>query len=105
MGWAYGVVNGREVGYSVEATCDHPDCSEAIDRGLSYCCGDMPGNSQGCGQFFCTEHLEMGPERREGDDFPRQLCIACRKEWEGLLGSEAYYDATLPRLDEEDPKD
>ena len=30
MGWGYGIVNGREVGYSVEATCDRDGCGTKI---------------------------------------------------------------------------
>lgn len=101
MGWGYAVINGREVGYTVDAICDHPECSIEIDRGLSFYCGNIPGDSTGCGKFFCESHLEMGPEAREGDDFPRQLCAACVKEWESILGSEAYYDAALPRLNDD----
>ena len=65
MGWADCGVdsNGRPIGYAFAATCDHPDCSEKIDRGLSYACGDMHGegsNADGdgyCEKYFCSEHL------------------------------------------------
>ncbi len=26
----------RHIGYGVPAICDHPDCTEEIDRGLGY---------------------------------------------------------------------
>lgn len=59
MGWGYGInADGREVGYAVEATCDQDGCDKAIDRGLWYVCGGMhDGGEQGCGQYFCGEHI------------------------------------------------
>ena len=48
----------REVGYGVPSICDHPDCNKEIDRGLSFVCGGEPyGGEDGCGLFFCKEHL------------------------------------------------
>lgn len=75
MSWAYGVdKNGREVGYGVEATCDHPDCKEEIDRGLSYRCGGVENlhDDYGCANFFCDAHMRFGNKD--------QLCFACYKE-------------------------
>ncbi len=60
MGWANCGTDpkGREIGYAHEATCDHPDCHEEIDRGLSYVCGGMHGGDGiGCGDYFCGEHM------------------------------------------------
>jgi len=61
MGWGYGINSeGREVGYSIDATCDHKDCSKEIDRGLAYVCGDMhDGGEYGCGKYFCYDHLTV----------------------------------------------
>lgn len=63
MGWGIGYDNNwkRDIGYSVPAFCDHPDCSEKIDRGLGYvCCHEQPyGGDEGCGLFFCAKH-DMG---------------------------------------------
>ena len=57
MGWSIGVINGRDVGYGVPATCDHPGCAENIDRGISFVCGEAPaGGEYGCGLFFCATH-------------------------------------------------
>lgn len=60
MGWSIGFDSNwkRDIGYGVPAVCDHPDCNEKIDRGLSYvCCGQQPyGGDQGCGLYFCPEH-------------------------------------------------
>ena len=55
MGWAHGERNGREIGYGVEAKCDHPECNEIIDRGVSYACGGLP--DKGCGGFYCSMHI------------------------------------------------
>lgn len=58
MGWSYGEVGGRDVGYGVPAYCDHPGCKVEIDRGLRYICGyQQPGGGEdGCGNFFCSAH-------------------------------------------------
>jgi hypothetical protein len=60
----YGVL--RWAGYGVPALCDQTDCSEEIDRGLSYKCGQLGednfgdialnGDCMGCGLYFCSEH-------------------------------------------------
>jgi hypothetical protein len=82
MGWAYYEVNGKPCGYSVEATCEEPGCTNKINRGLAYLCGRTPGGGDdGCGGYFCPTHLFCGDEamqcRRclkvtdeEGDDGP-----------------------------------
>ena len=62
MGYGYYTLSdGREAGYGVEADCDREGCTERIDRGLGYLCGDNPyGHSDpdepGCGFYFCGEH-------------------------------------------------
>lgn len=62
MGYAYYTLpDGREAGYGVEAECDHPDCTEQIDRGLGYLCGNDPDgyrddSEPGCGRYFCGQH-------------------------------------------------
>jgi hypothetical protein len=75
MGWSIGYDNNwkRDVGYGVPCLCDHPDCLEEIDRGLSHVCGgDVYGGSSGCGLFFCGRHLFMHVR------LP-QLCERCSK--------------------------
>lgn len=60
MGWAVGYDEHwqRWVGYGVPATCDHPGCGAAIDRGLGCVCGGEPfGGEHGCGLCFCEQHL------------------------------------------------
>ena len=76
MGWQVGYDStwNRDIGYGVPATCDRPDCGEAIDRGLSYVCGSEPlgGEHGGCGLYFCGEHLFR--------DGKRYLCERCLAE-------------------------
>lgn len=60
MSWEIGYDENwkRDIGYGVPAYCDHPECSEEINRGLSYVCGGEPfGGERGCGLYFCPEHL------------------------------------------------
>jgi hypothetical protein len=69
----------RDVGYGVPATCDHPECSAEIDRGLSYVCGgDMYGGERGCGLHFCEKHLFISAR------LP-QLCERCSKRKRSFL--------------------
>lgn len=79
MGWANcgEDKNGRPIGYSHEATCDHDGCNVKIDRGLAYACGDMHGNTEyGCDKYFCSEHRENIVE--DGDRYVR-ICNSCRE--------------------------
>lgn len=54
MGYSCYEMNGRDQGYGVPATCDHPGCNKNIDRGMAYACGGDP--TENCGLFFCGEH-------------------------------------------------
>lgn len=64
MGWSIGFDTtwSRDIGYGVPAWCDHPDCNEVIDRGLAHVCADQQpyGGDNGCGLYFCGEHLGWG---------------------------------------------
>jgi hypothetical protein len=65
MGWAVGYDSNwdRDIGYDVPAWCDSPGCSEVIDRGLAYVCGgDVRGGDNGCGLYFCYNHLWYTPD-------------------------------------------
>lgn len=78
MGYShYILADGREAGYSVEATCDQDMCNADIDRGLAYLCGATPGGDEyGCGMYFCQEsHLFDGPVSGA------HQCGACRERW------------------------
>lgn len=60
MGYGYYLLpSGKEAGYGVSATCEHPGCSAEIDRGMSYACGGEAGDQGGCSceGYFCTKHL------------------------------------------------
>jgi hypothetical protein len=75
MGWSVGYDKKwkRDIGYGVPAYCDHPECNEKIDRGLSYVCGGEPyGGDRGCGLYFCEKHLFFHVR------LP-QLCERCEK--------------------------
>jgi hypothetical protein len=74
MGWSIGYDDkwNRDIGYGVPAYCDHPGCTNKIDRGLSYvCCDSEPyGGERGCGLYFCTDHQHM-------TELHHQLCSRC----------------------------
>lgn len=75
IGWARGIRNGREVGYAIEAKCDHPDCDADIDRGVSYMCGGPAFSDEGCEGYFCEKHLyAIDPI---GDEHTTHLCRPC----------------------------
>jgi len=73
MGYAYYEVTRRdgitiEAGYGVEAVCEEPGCTEEIDRGMAFLCGDEPGDPEfGCGGYFCGQHLYGAPEGEGGE--------------------------------------
>lgn len=82
MGWSVGFDSNwsRDIGYGVPAICDQPACGEAVDRGLGYVCGGEPyGGEDGCGLYFCGEHLTGGD--------PCQQCERC-------IDGEPPFDAT-----------
>lgn len=69
---------GRPIGYVHEATCDHPDCKEKIDRGLAYACGGMHGNDEwSCERYFCSKHLYF----IDSDDVSGPVCAECLKHF------------------------
>lgn len=76
MGWATGYDTSwqRDIGYGVPSVCDHPGCTEEINRGLGYVCGGEPyGGDDGCGLFFCGKHRDASP---------KGLCERCAAELE-----------------------
>lgn len=79
MSWSIGFDDNwkRDIGYGVPAECDHPECAEKIDRGLSYVCGGEPyGGEHGCGLFFCSDHMSICLV--DGDHV--QLCECCASQ-------------------------
>lgn len=76
MGYAhYEIIrNGETIqaGYGVETVCEEDGCEENIDRGLGYLCGMTPGGDEhGCGGYYCSQHLHMGP------NIDTDLCGRC----------------------------
>jgi hypothetical protein len=87
MGYAcYEIIrNGETIqaGYSVEAVCEEPGCTEQIDRGLGHLCGDTPGGDEyGCGGYFCAKHLFLG----SGAPVDSGLCDRCSTAYEAKHG-------------------
>jgi hypothetical protein len=85
MSWAIGYDSNwnRDIGYGVPSRCDHLNCGKSIDRGLAHVCGGEPyGGEEGCGLYFCAEHLSGFP----------QLCERCQR------GKKAF----KPTLDTEE---
>ena len=81
MGWSVGYDEKwkRDIGYGVPSICDHPGCSEKIDRGLAYVCGSDPyGGEFGCGLFFCEEHRQPTRARRSS----AMVCQCCYWGWD-----------------------
>ncbi len=77
MGWAIGYDDKwkRDVGYGVPAVCDHPFCSEKIDRGLANVCANQePYGGEGCGLYFCGKHHGHSGDGEELFD----CCERCR---------------------------
>lgn len=83
MGWGYGVLPvGKEIGYSVAATCEHPGCTAKIDRGLSYACGDDHGENEiSCDGYFCPEHLSGWARQPWSDGRNVRVCPKCEAEF------------------------
>lgn len=81
MGYAWYDTPMGPAGYSVEDVCFEDECSESIDRGLSYLCGMAPGwaDEYGCGHWFCDKHLYAAPEGVDG-----YLCNACILAFDGV---------------------
>jgi hypothetical protein len=78
MGWSIGYDGqwNRDIGYGVPALCDHPGCTEEINRGLSYvCAGERPYGGGGCGLFFCEKHRQH--QVYSGSEFMGFGCERC----------------------------
>lgn len=106
MGYAsYNLPDGREAGYAVEATCDQPDCTTTINRGLGYLCGERPDGHRdpeepGCGQYFCGKHMAddahgcANPRCSEWDPDENETCtLAKDHEGKHLSDSVTWEDA------------
>ena len=96
MGYQIYEYGERFAGYGVPAICEHPDCNEKIDRGMSFACGGMPYEDNSCDRYFCEKHLSCGDSGKnlcemcisEKDPFPKKPET---KEWmEHLLEDESW---------------
>lgn len=81
MGYAHYDTPLGPAGYAVEDICHKEGCSEEIDRGLGFLCGNTPGQADeyGCGRWFCGDHLCCSPIEIE---IIGGLCEACYARWE-----------------------
>ena len=90
MGYQIYKVGKRWGGYGVPAICEHPDCKEKIDRGVSYACGGEPFSEFGCDRYFCGEHKHFVGFKCDGSDEKcdhdddcectfKELCERCAK--------------------------
>lgn len=86
MGWGHCGQDGkgREIGYLIDAVCDHKGCDEEIDRGLAYACGGMHGNEtlplvdiEVCERYFCPSHLYSVVSKSRGGE-ALSVCSDCR---------------------------
>lgn len=69
----------RYGGYGVPAICEHPDCSEEINRGMSYACGGEPFSEYGCDNYFCSKHLVYHCFNVGGGRECKEVCERCDK--------------------------
>ena len=86
MGYAYCGTdsNGRDIGYGIRATCDHPGCEEEIDRGMAYVCGHFHGDDEySCEKYFCEEHRQNLSDRGRG-----MICDECKELEEEFLQNQ-----------------
>jgi len=85
MGWAHCGKDskGRDMGYAIEATCDHPECDKEIDRGLDFACGGMHGEDEvSCENYFCNLHRSHIIEDNLYHGGLARVCVACYRAWE-----------------------
>ena len=95
MGYQVYEVGNRWGGYGVPTICEQPNCTEEIDRGISYACGGEPFSEWGCDRYFCSKHLFYHNFRNS--DGGNLYCYRCvkyknpfpykpeRKEWVQFL--------------------
>lgn len=79
MGYQIYKVGKRWGGYGVPSYCEHPNCNQEIDRGMSYACGGEPFSENGCDRYFCSKHLvshgfNVGDSREY-----KEVCERCDK--------------------------
>lgn len=74
MGYAVYDVGNRKGGYGVPCYCEHPECNEEIDRGMSFACGDAPFSEVGCDRYFCEKHRSYTGFKMDGSMYPDYIC-------------------------------
>ena len=79
MGYQIYKVRQRWGGYGVPTICEHPDCNEEIDRGMSFACGGEPFSEYGCDRYFCGNHLVLHGFNVGGGREYKQVCERCDK--------------------------
>lgn len=88
MGWAHCGQDsaGRDIGYAIRATCDHPGCTVEIDRGVSFVCGAMHGESEcSCEKYFCGDHRDFIFIGCLAGVSGAHVCLECSALWEEHL--------------------
>jgi hypothetical protein len=104
MRWAvgYDTTWQRDIGYGVPAQCDQPSCTEEIDRGLAWvCCDEQPyGGEDGCGLYFCSDHLGWSCSHVFKDDpaYRPSPDVAEWVEWKLTDESWAQWRAENPEV-------
>lgn len=78
MGYQIYKVGERWGGYGVPALCEHPNCNEEIDRGVSYACGGEPFSEHGCDRYFCGKHLFYVAFKDDGKRCRHQRDCDCK---------------------------
>lgn len=48
--------------------CEYPDCTEEIDRGMSFACGGEPFSEIGCDRYFCSKHRHYTGFKCDGSE-------------------------------------
>jgi hypothetical protein len=80
-------------GYSIGDRCPFLACGIPIDRGVTFLCGNTPGEADdyGCGRWFCMRHLSSpdGLNLLGGG-----LCPVCAVQLEHPLGEDIVRGCT-----------
>lgn len=79
MGYAsYIDEKGRRGGYAEQGVCDYPGCGAITHRGVGNRCGAAGCRFDGCGDYFCDDHIYLNGLCHECD---KTLCQECREQY------------------------
>jgi hypothetical protein len=96
MGYQVYLVGKRYGGYGVPAYCEHPNCNEEIDRGMSYACAGEPFSELGCDRYLCSKHLKYECWKQDGTadkcDHEGKCACACVEVCERCAKGEPPFD-------------